>query len=135
MTDRHHPRRHGSMPDRSSPARVVASPVAMPIRTGNPQESLCRDRRIDRDASRGECRAHPVTGVLEQPPAVTLKSPTATRRHEPPTHTHRVGIRLPSTRRTFDVREQKRHRPRRSRDTAHLGTANSDRMSSIWAWA
>ena len=77
------------------------------------QRNLGSDSGINRALRRGECRAHPVTGVFEQPAPVRLDCPAQHMVMRGQRRPHAIGVGLPPTGRTLDVGEQKRHHPRR----------------------
>jgi hypothetical protein len=78
------------------------------------QHPLRGHRRIKRTPRRGECRTHPITGVLEQPAPMRLDRPGEDLVVCGQRHPHRIRVGLPPTGRTLNIGEQKRHHPRRS---------------------
>ena len=113
MTGGHHPRR----PVQRRPEVVVAASLGLtggdPHAHRQAQPPLRLHRGVDRGAGRAERRAHPVTGVLEQPTAMGLDRRPQHLVVRGQRRPHRLGIGLPPARRTLDVGEQERHRPRR----------------------
>ena len=108
---------HPGGPVQHGPEVVVTATVGL---TGGdahahrqPQCPLGLDSGVDRGASRDERRAHAVAGVLEQPTVMGVdgRMQHLVVRSQRQAHLLRVG--LPATRRTLDIGEQKRHRPRR----------------------
>ncbi len=103
----------GSTPARNSHPRAARPhPSRHPSAPATPATAAPRPRHPPRP-SRRERRTHPVTGVLEQPPAVPSIAERSTSSCAANADPHPIGIRLPPTRRTLDISEQKRHRPRR----------------------
>jgi hypothetical protein len=103
--------RFNAGPKQSSP-RCSASPVAIPIRTGNPKSACALTAAST--APRAEVNAaHTPSPVClnNQPPcdstACFSTSSCAA------SSTHRSGVGFPPFRRALDVGEQERHRPRR----------------------
>jgi hypothetical protein len=101
-------------------AEVVAIPKfgfagRQPHPHRQPESTLRGYRGIDRRLRRRERRAHSVTGVLEQPAAMLLDRAPQHRVVCGQRHPHVIGVRFPSTGRTLDIGEQKRHHPGRSR--------------------
>ena len=133
----HHPRR----PVQHRTEVVLTATLGLtggdPHAHRQPQRLLRLHRGVDRGAGRAERRAHPVTGVLEQPTPMSLDRRSQHLVMEDQGGAHRLGVGLPATRRTLDVGEQKRHRPRRrpdphkARSYAH-GSVRPARSEDRW---
>ena len=109
----HHPRR----PVQHRTEVVLTATLGLaggdPHAHRQPQRLLRLHRRVDRGAGRAERGAHPVTGVLEQPTPMRLDRRAQHLVMADQRGPHRLGVGLPATRRTLDIGEQERHRPRR----------------------
>ena len=114
MPGSHHPR--GTVQHRTE---VVPVPqFGLAGRQPHPHRQLQRPLRVHRGIHRrprrGERRAHPVAGVLEQkPPCASIAARNTSSCAASATRIA-IGVGLPPTGRTLDIGEQKRHHPRRS---------------------
>ena len=86
----------------------------MPIRTGQLQHPLGGHGGINRALRRGEGRAHPVSGVLEQEAPMRLNRPAQHLIVGGQRRSHLIGVRFPPTGRSLNIGEQKGHHTRRS---------------------
>ena len=112
MTGAHHPRRAVRAPRRSSHRHASsASPVAMPIRTGNSSLSCAATAASTAERGDDERRAHTIAGVLEQPAPVRLDRRAQHLVMGGQRRSHRVRVGLPPTGRTLNIGEQERHYP------------------------
>ena len=110
MAYRHHPRsaveHTPKYPRRATGLRRSRSPSgpATPGLVARPQRHRWRTwaRRT---------RAHPITGVLEQPTAVCLDGPASYLVVCGQCRPHALGVRFPPTGRPLNIGEQKRHHP------------------------
>ena len=113
VTGGHHPRRPVQHRPEVVAAALSASPVAIPMRTGS-ANARCASTAASIAARAEPNAAHTPSPVClnNQPPCASIAE-RSTSSWTASADAHRLGVGLPATRRTLDIGEQKRHRPRR----------------------